>query len=82
MITTQVKEFMTLMGTCNQTALVLSWPCTAALCLFGPVESRNTTGPYYHQDNGLAPLYCETFYLLGYRKFYCNLGPVCQEVAL
>lgn len=59
---------MTPMGTCNQTAPVLSWPYTAALCLSDPAESRNTTGPYYHQDNELAPVYCGTFYLLGYRK--------------
>lgn len=80
MITTQVEEVMTLMGTCSQTARVLSWPCTAALCLSDPAESRNTTGPYYHPDNELAQPYCETFYLLGYRKVYCHCGPVYQEL--
>lgn len=80
MITTQVEEVMTLMGTCSQTARALSWPCTAAQCLSDPAESRNTTGPYYHRDNELAQLYCETFYLLGYRKVYCHCGPVYQEL--
>lgn len=69
MITTQVRECMALMGTCSQTELELSWPCTAALCLSDPVDSQNRTGPYYHRDNELARVYCETFYLLDYRKF-------------
>lgn len=62
MITTQVINY-DIDGTCSQTALELSWSCTGALCLFGPVESRNMTGPYYHPDIELVLVYCETFYL-------------------
>lgn len=60
---TSDRKYDTNMGTCNQTALVLSWPCTATLCLFDPVESRNTKDPYYHPDNEQAQACSEIFYL-------------------